>query len=183
MRSSDNPSIHLNGTIEQVYAVLERDHPHILKRDVLSTTSSLKTHEIQQIHPIWRHDSLWRPGEDGGNLYNWGLAKSNFIGQGIDYLTATTLRPTVHAGPRKCSRVSCDKNSGIYWCYDFHKDIALHDAKPLAKAARYIVDKYQKDHVEYYNVPPARYALGQMSSTSDVEGDNGVNVVVRKSRC
>lgn len=107
--TANDPPLKLNGTIEQVNALLARDHPHLLKRNVVTNVSSLHTRDVTE-DPVWRPSSLWCPAWNKKDLYNLDPAMQDAVNWGHDYLDKTVILPSVDAGPRVCSRVSCRWN-------------------------------------------------------------------------
>ncbi|KAJ0412967.1 hypothetical protein BJY00DRAFT_98693 [Aspergillus carlsbadensis] len=101
----------------------------------------------------------------------WGSASHRRIGEGIRYLRGVGGRPSLAAGPSRCSRVSCSYNSAIHWCNDDNKRKTLNSFGSIADGAQVILDRC----VAYNN--GAQITGGQIFHSTHW------NVIVTHARC
>ncbi|KAL2869088.1 uncharacterized protein BJX67DRAFT_348770 [Aspergillus lucknowensis] len=126
---SDGSDIVLNGTVEEAYA--------------------------QQIeaNPNNDEDRKNEPGEAGTLPGNFGLEAYTLrcsqyyavepgpVKEGIKYLRKVGGKPHLGRGPRKCGRVSCSWDTGIFWCNDDTKPRSLPSFNNIADGAQVILSR------------------------------------------
>ena len=109
--SPGGPTVDIPGTVQDVYAELEKVNPNFVSDFGLedpdnstSVTAPLESraYYIESIHCDW-----------GGDY-----CSGQSILDGIKYLRGVPGQPKTGPGPGNCGRVSCSYNSAIYWCND-----------------------------------------------------------------
>lgn len=104
------PNITLNGTIQEVYAQLLEINPNY-DEDWKNEPSEMGT--VSDAFNLWAYTLRCSP--------NNGVTQGP-VKEGIEYLRKVRGQPHLGRGPRKCERVSCSWNTGIFWC----NDVSVH---------------------------------------------------------
>ncbi|KAL3417498.1 hypothetical protein PVAG01_10508 [Phlyctema vagabunda] len=70
--------------------------------------------------------------------FNFPTAALSKIPQTIDYLYGVSGQPTLEAGLGRCSRVSCQYNTAVWWCNDNNSRKTLSSFGSIADGGNYI---------------------------------------------
>lgn len=107
----------LRGTIEEVHAQLLERNPN-WDEDFPEQVEDLAERDLGEegFTPIEKRTDF------SGSKYfcyaRWPTTARARIVEGISYLRRVRGKPSLRAGPGRCSRVSCSWNAAIYWCND-----------------------------------------------------------------
>ncbi|KAG4412260.1 hypothetical protein IFR04_014609 [Cadophora malorum] len=126
---ADGIAINHTGTVEQIFAKLAVENPHINFTELALATPNVKPIEKKSPQGNTKSDLNCIPVSG----QNWYPAKDWAIINGIDYLQKVNAACGV--GANKCARVSCSYNSGIHLCNNLANLWDLHDRIPSREAS------------------------------------------------
>ncbi|KAK3326142.1 hypothetical protein B0H66DRAFT_616987 [Apodospora peruviana] len=158
----------LNGTVQEVVAQATEINPGFLTDELLAFPPAFPPAPAPA--PAGKRRLLQRRTVKSCNSesrYADGFA----IIEGVNYLRRVPGKPTLGPGPGECARVSCSKDSAIYWCNN-STDVKTVTWEAVANSAKYITDVcpwYGPDHPSFVS--------GQNSE------DGKWNTVVRGDTC
>ncbi|KAI9371572.1 hypothetical protein BJX61DRAFT_543515 [Aspergillus egyptiacus] len=92
-----------------------------------------------------------------------------YVQDGIEYLRKVPGHPHLPAGPKRCERVSCSYNTGIFWCNDNDTPRTLPSFNNIADGAQVIFTWCGKGKHDLFS--------GELSH------DDKWRAVVERSRC
>ncbi|KAH7316949.1 hypothetical protein B0I35DRAFT_451748 [Stachybotrys elegans] len=157
------PPAIFNGTVEQVMAQLEADYPDFAASALENINKEAAILANASPAPA---DILTK--RDHNICYNFPMASTGRIQEGINYLHGLTGRPWLGPGPRNCQRVSCSWRAAIWWCNDNNYRVEHTDWHGIANAAQVIVNECAR-------------------GASDVSGqrfhNDNINMIVRDGDC
>ncbi|KAK3397670.1 hypothetical protein B0T20DRAFT_453742 [Sordaria brevicollis] len=167
----DGPSMNVTGTVQQVYAALDKVNPNFRKdfgignesnNSVLAmTTESNSNYELQSL---------------ACDVFDY--AQRTATQDGIKHLNSVPGAPSNGPGPRNCGRVSCSYESAIYWCNDNPTVQSLDSYSSIGWAAQFVLDSKDQKCGDIW---------GELPSDNGVKGQVFVkgnwNVIVRKDKC
>ncbi|KAF9880319.1 hypothetical protein CkaCkLH20_02273 [Colletotrichum karsti] len=108
---------------------------------------------------------------DGVLCHNFREGNRSAVAVGIEALRKVPMKPMNGAGPANCGRVSCQNNTGIWWCNDATTPRELNSFADIADGAQRVVSSC-KDKLD------ANQGDGMTVSGQAFHKD-GWNVVVR----
>ncbi|KAH8673767.1 hypothetical protein BX600DRAFT_433381 [Xylariales sp. PMI_506] len=160
---ADGPQLSFNGTLQSYKEIEAQIHaldPGFNWPSVSITQNGATVTQVQR-----SKSSIFCHVGGGGEI------NTDTIADGVQYLKSIGGQCQVPAGPRKCARVSCSYDAGIWLCNDNTWNI-----EPLCSyVATYVQDLLDKCQVTAKN------------GVEDVEGQefdtNGYNVIVGYAEC
>ncbi|KFY43022.1 hypothetical protein V495_04216 [Pseudogymnoascus sp. VKM F-4514 (FW-929)] len=176
---SPGKTVELNGTVQDLIAKINNDHPESEFASALtSKLAQVETRMTEEEFSPVDHTNLFK--RDDVLCCNFGKPCQNDIIVGIKYLRGVGGQPTNGPGPGNCGRVSCSFNSAIWWCNDNHSAKTLPSFNNIADGAQVILNSCR--HPAHKGACGICWNSNAAISGQDFHSDNW-NVIVRSDKC